>query len=285
MLGRNSLKIMLILIRFLVIINLVWSQTASDVFPAVVFLQGHKGVKTTTIKGQEVEVWIKKGDTKPEPLNLSYSGSGFIVSKESNLYIITASHVSKVIPFDSKVTLFGSKGTPLTYDLSELCGGDTPEWISHNEADIAVLSISPPDNFRAAIRAVSYDQLTAERSAPNLDNFLTTVGFPLELGIKDKFSPIVKVSHSASTLFRHPRFDNNIEASFYILDDPSVSGFSGAPVFNLPTIKVGAMSSGQGAFKCVGIVHGTFNDPTGGKFAAIIPAFYIVELIDMVYKK
>ena len=62
---------------------------------------------------------------------------------------------------------------------------------------------------------------------------MATIGFPLELGVKDKFSPIFKIAHPVSGLFRQPRFDNNIEASFFILDDPSVAGFSGAPVFEL----------------------------------------------------
>ena len=41
------------------------------------------------------------------------------------------------------------------------------------------------------------------------------------------------------------------------------------------------MASKQGAFEWVGIVHGTFNDPSGRKFAAILPAFYIAKTIDM----
>ncbi len=285
MVGRYSLWMMLILICLLSAPTEVLSQTAHDVFPAVVFLQGHQGVKKTTINGEEVEVWIKKTKTNPEPLNLITSGSGFFVSKGPNLYLVTASHVSNGIPFDSKATVYGANGIPLTYNLSELAGMQAPKWILHNEADIAVLPISPPENFRAAIRAVSYDQLAIENSAPNLDIFLTTVGFPLELGVKGKFSPIVKVAHPASALFRHSRFDNNTEASFFILDDPSVAGFSGAPVFKLSSVKIGVMSSGQGAFNCVGIVHGTFNDPTGGKFAAILPAFYIAETIDMAHTK
>lgn len=283
MVARNSLRIVLILICFFSISREVWPQAAHDVFPAVVFLQGHQGVKKTTINGREVEVWIKDKTQKyPVPLNLSSSGTGFFVSNGPNLYIVTASHVANRIPFVAKATLYGPNDKPLTYDLSELAGVQATKWTSHKEADIAVLPISPPENFRAAIRAVSYNQLATKNVAPDLDIFLTTVGFPLELGVKGKFSPIVKVAHPASALFRHARFDNNIEASFFILDDPSVAGFSGAPVFKLPSVKVGAMSSGQGAFECVGIVHGTFNDPTGGKFAAILPAFYIAETIRMV---
>ncbi len=286
MFTRKSLNILILLICFLTTPKALWSQTAHDVFPAVVFLQGHHGVKKSTINGREVEIWVKNDTQKnPVPLNLSASGTGFIVSDGPKLYLVTADHVANGIHFEAKATLYGHNDEPLTYDLSELTGTQAPKWTSHKEADVAVLPISPPENFRAAIRAVPYEQLATKNIAPNLDIFLTTVGFPLKLGVKDKFSPIVKVSHSASALFRYPRFDNKVEATFFILDDPSVAGFSGAPVFKLPFVRVGAMSSGQGAFECVGIVHGTFNDPTGGKFAAILPAFYITETISKVSGK
>ncbi len=70
---KYSLRIILILICHLSATNEALPQSANDIFPAVVFLQGHKGVKKTTLKGEEVEVWIKKTNTNPEPLNLTSS--------------------------------------------------------------------------------------------------------------------------------------------------------------------------------------------------------------------
>lgn len=261
------------------------SQTAKDVFPAVVFLQGHH-INKTRVKGREVEVWIRdKNQKHPEPFKLPTLGTGFIVKDRSHLYLVTAQHVAVGIPYEPNATLRGPNDVPLTYDLLKLTGNVLPKWTMHDEGDIAVLPISPPVDFRAAIRAVSYSNLASRNSAPDLDEFLTTVGFPLKLGIKDKFSPIVKVTHPASSFFRYPRFDNNVESTFFILDDPSVAGFSGAPVFRLPHIRVGGIRSPQGPFQCVGIIHGTFKDKTGGKFAAVIPAFYIAETIRMAVKE
>lgn len=263
----------------------VWSQTAKDVFPAIVFLQGHH-VKHETVNGRDVEVWIRdKNQEHPKPFKLPASGTGFLVKDMSHLYLVTVQHLAVRIPDEPNATMLGPNDVPLTYALSKLTRNISPKWTMHGEADIAVLPIFPPDDFKAAIRAIPYSNLASRNATPALDEFLTTVGFPLKLGTKDKFSPIVKVTHPASSFFRYPRFDNNIEATFFILDDPSVAGFSGAPVFRLPSIRMGGIRSPQGAFQCVGVIHGTFNDKTGGKFAAVIPSSYVAETIRMAAKE
>lgn len=48
-----------------------------------------------------------------------------------------------------------------------------------------------------------------------------------------------------------------------------------------PRIRVGDISVRQGAFSCVGLVHGTFKDPTGGKFAAIVPSSFIYQALEL----
>ena len=259
-----------------------WAQTAADVMPAAVFLQGHRGKKVVEIEGQQVELWIRALDAKrPRPLTLTSSGTGFIVIHNQRLYLVTAAHVAAGIPFDATATLRGPEDKPLTFDLKQLSGNQNPKWITLPKHDVAVLPLDPPETFRAAIKAVGLKQIYSEEEPPGLDAYLTTVGFPLKLGIREKFSPIVKVSQPASGLFRYSRFDAKTEAIFFILDDPSVAGFSGAPVFRLPRIRVGNISVSQGPFLCVGLVHGTFNDPTGGKFAAIVPSSFIHEAVEL----
>ena len=73
-----------------------WAQTAADVMPAVVFLQG-KGIKEVEINGQKVEQWIKSpGAEQPQPLTLDSSGTGFIVIHNKRLYLVTAEHVAAI---------------------------------------------------------------------------------------------------------------------------------------------------------------------------------------------
>ena len=69
----------------------------------------------------------------------------------------------------------------------------------------------------------------------------------------------------SSGLLRLPRFDNRKIGAFFLLDKPSIGGFSRGPVFEF----LGALSSGGGLtiggrFACVGLVHGTISDETGG---------------------
>ena len=261
------------------------SQELSDVFPAVVFLQGNK-IRHEKLDGKDVEIWVKDPTkVSPEPLKVPSSGSGFIVLHDSRLFLVTAQHVVADIPLDPMATLRGPNDDPLTFALSEIAAEKPIRWTHHTEADVAVLPLTPPKAFRAVIKAVTFEQLATQDTAPGMDLFLTTVGFPLQLGVTGKFSPIVKVSHPASAFFRYPRFDNKRETTFFILADPSVAGFSGAPVFKLPSVHVGVIASSQGVFECVGMVHGTLNDPTGGKFAAIVPARFVAETVSMAAKK
>ena len=83
-----------------------------------------------------------------------------------------------------------------------------------------------------------------------------------------------------------PRFDNNKPSVFFLLDDPSISGFSGSPVFELPTqLVVGTTQTFVNAYRLMGLVHGSIGDKTGGGFAAIVPSKYIVETIKMALQK
>ena len=67
-----------------------------------------------------------------------------------------------------------------------------------------------------------------------------------------------------------------------MLDDPSVNGFSGGPVLELPQ-QIGTLDktiwvTGQ---RVVGLVHGSISDKIGG-FAAIVPSRFIKETIEYV---
>ncbi len=64
-----------------------------------------------------------------------------------------------------------------------------------------------------------------------------------------------------------------------MLENPSVCRYSGGPVFDLGYIVVGAMTTTTGPTMCVGIMHGTIADDTGGKIAAVTPCFYVADLL------
>jgi hypothetical protein len=244
-----------------------------EVFQTVAYLQGKGEVERTPIDDTEYEIWLKApSEAQPRPYRKSTSGTGFFVRKGPQIYLITAEHVANSLRYDVKVTVHGPEDKPLTYGMKDLTGpGKEQSWFSHSEADVALLPLKPSEEFKGIIKVLEPNLfLTNENEYGQYKNrVLTTVGFPLALGLSGKFSPITKSSKAASNLFRYKRFDKNIETTFLILDDPSVQGFSGAPVYALSEVSLGGVAFGTGRFACIGLVHGTLQDNTGGKFAAI----------------
>lgn len=282
-------NLILSLLLFLHLLRLTAkAQDLNELFQTVAFLHG-KGIKHHQINGVDHEIWIKKeNEDKPHPYKQPFSGTGFFVRKESRIYLVTAAHVAKNLKYDVKATVHGPEDKPLTYDISDLSGQEKDQpWVYHAEADVAILLIKPSKRIQAVIKVLEPNLFVADDKSFNKfrNRLLTVIGFPLNLGLSGKFSPITKSSKSASGLFRYPRYDNKVETTFFILDDPSVAGFSGAPVYALSEVSYGGVAFGTGPFACLGLVHGTLSDKTGGKFAAIVPSYFILDIIDQHEKK
>jgi hypothetical protein len=75
------------------------------------------------------------------------------------------------------------------------------------------------------------------------------------------------------------RADTKTACDFYTLENPSVGGYSGGPIFDLGYIIVGAMTTNTGPTVCHGIMHGTISDTTGGKIAAVTPCSYVKDIV------
>jgi hypothetical protein len=260
------------------------AENTNEIFHTVAFIQGKRAVERAPIDGVEYEIWLKKSnEAQPIPYRKSISGTGFFVRKGTQIYLITAEHVAKDLKYDVKVTVHGNEDLPITYDIKDLTGSEKePSWVFHSEADVALLPLSPSDKFIGIIKVINSNMfLMNENDYDKYKNrVLTTIGFPLSLGLSGKFSPITKSSKAASNLFKSKRFDKNIETTFLVLDESSVQGFSGAPVYALSVIDFGGVALGTGQFACIGLVHGTLSDNTGGKFAAIVPSYFIIQTIE-----
>jgi len=260
------------------------AQNINEVFQTVAYLHGKGEVERASIDGIEYEIWLKGvGDNNPRVFRKGHSGTGFFIRKGTKIYLITAKHVARTMKYEPKVTIHGSVDRPLTYDLKDLTGSEKDEsWFFHREADVALLPLNPSAQFKGIIKVIEYSQLLISENQYHQfrNRVLTTVGFPLSLGLKGKFSPITKSSKAASNLLNYKSPDTKTDTTFLILDDPSVQGFSGAPVYALSEVNMGGIAFGTGAFACVGLVHGTLSDNTGGKFAAIVPAYFISQTIE-----
>jgi hypothetical protein len=93
------------------------------------------------------------------------------------------------------------------------------------------------------------------------------------------FSPLTYRSYASSSFITLNRADTQTPSEFFLLENPSVGGYSGCPVFDLGYMIVGAMTTTKDKTRCYGIMHGTISDNTGGKLAAVTPAFYLAQLL------
>ena len=211
-------------------------------------------------------------------------GTGFFVLAE-HPFLVTAEHVAQHLTPISSITVRAPQDKPNKLMIGELIPGvKSLPWVRHPEGDVAVLRLESIEQLGSIKqRFFPVRLLPSQEAAPARELFITVMGFPLALGTAGRFSPITSEARAASGLLRLGRFDTGRLATFFILDKPSIGGFSGAPVFLLPQPfftegKFSIPGSNNPAI-CVGLVHGTLSDSTGGKLAAVVPASIIVETV------
>ena len=134
-----------------------------------------------------------------------------------------------------------------------------------------------PDIFTN--RCYPVDHINLANAPASRDDELTIIGFPKGLGISGKFSPLTFRSYASSSILTLNRFDTRTPSDFFCLENPSVGGYSGGPVFDLGYQIMGALTTTKEKTIMHGIVHGTMTDDTGGKIALITPMYYLNDII------
>lgn len=219
-------------------------------------------------------------------------GTGFLVEINDRVFLVTASHVAKLMSSKASLTLGVENDAARTIGVAELTSSAAePNWIVHPVADVAVLPLRlvPAVTPVFAGRGLPPVVFVSRLEAPPRDRPLTVFGFPLGLGAvfvgpDRKISAISKESKAASGLITLPRFDTKKPTEFFVLDSPSVGGFSGGPVVILPAaFPQGAGIAFSAATLVVGLVHGTASDQTGGKLALVVPSAFITQTLEAAY--
>ena len=258
----------------------VFSEGIDDVVPSIIYLRTDS-VETIEHEGRKLEVWLrdpKNGNT--EPKIMSTTGTGFLVKRGTRTFLVTAQHVASSLTARSIATLRLPDKSGRVVPLKKFLLG---EWRMHPSADAAAVEIAPSlEGIELSNSALSYELISPEPVTPSRSLRLAVIGFPLSLGLGKTVSPITRETMAASGPLDLPRFDNHVVSAFFLLQDPSVGGFSGSPVcdFHLPSLYSGEITFRSGGVICYGLVHGTISDNTGGKFAAIVPSIFIRQLID-----
>jgi hypothetical protein len=253
-------------------------------------------IKKEKVSGEIKEIWLRADNdsiNKPLPMiDTTIVGTGFWVRDNEMYYLVTAEHVINALNENTEVIVSDKNKKPKIQKFKDLFAFNEPlKFMKNKEADVVVFFVNPNAhilhdtnfNFSAMpIQNFIYDlDSLAEGTFRELNS--TVIGFPLNYGISKRFSPISKTSKIASDLISDNRADKpEIKTDFILLEDPSVTGFSGGPVFILPQYVVtGDEPMFFKHYLLLGLVHGVKQDLTGGKFALITPARYIIETINM----
>lgn len=205
-------------------------------------------------------------------------GTGSFIIKENKVYLLTATHVAQTVD-DTTVLAFGkNKSNCVVLPLKDLSNGYS--WKYHSVADMAVIELNILGHLQLfQERCFPYDHINISDTPASRDDELTVIGFPNGLGVQGKFSPLTFRSYASSAFLTLPRADTHTLSDFFCLENPSVGGYSGGPVFDMGYEKMGCATATKEKTLLHGIVHGTMSDETGGKIALITPMFYLKDLI------
>jgi len=256
------------------------AQSLEELSTTVCYLEDRRPV-TESINGKTEEVWLREpNSTNYRPKLVTYTGTGFFVRGKKFGYLVTAKHLALNLSPDSTIRVGTSNRNESLSMLFGALRGNIPfPWLHHGQVDV---SISPfwlsPDFISTYLgkHLIEIESLADQADCPSRDVELTTLGFPWGLGIGlDMFSPISKVSKTSSGLMKDEQ-----GVRYFMLQDPSIDGFSGSPVYLMPGLGfVGGGIQSKGPFKCVGLITATKADTSGGKMAIVIPSFYIRQMI------
>ena len=208
------------------------------------------------------------------------TGSGMFVSHSNHYYVVTAKHVADGMNDSTELWTGLGFGKATNISFKTMHNRQFKGWLtnSHANVDVVVMPLTFPLDPLVFQKHFINDVLSDPKSLPSRETRLTTLGFPLASGMQltvgDDWSPFSRDS-SLSSGFQHDGY------TFY-LQDPSVQGYSGGPVFDLgKPISVGNnyITSQDRGLHCIGITTATLLDDTGGKMANVIGIRALLEII------
>jgi len=206
-------------------------------------------------------------------------GTGTFVTKNGKFYILTAEHVITDAIKAEYIILCDSNMKPCKVDLLNL--NTNYSWKVHPVADMAVLEIDNTVNPWISSRAFPYDHCEISMTGLGRDTEVTTVGFPCGLGVNNVFAPLTFRSFPASEVLQLNRLDKKtIITDVFLLENPSIGGYSGGPVFDLAYKVDYNMTQTKDKTRLYGIMHGYIgNGVSGGHMSFVTPISCLSQLI------
>lgn len=250
---------------------------------AVVLLQGDCP-ETVAEDGAILEVgvremWSKEFRVRANPC----IGTGFLVVQNDRLVMFTAAHVAKGLTPDSAAIVKRDGHEAVKVTLGDLTGWHYElHWEGLRPHDAAAVALRPTAALEKLVRTNAVPASAMEGPSPSRDIDLVVLGFPMGLGLQGgSFSPV-----SRETRLAAGPLDFGSGVTLLLLQDPSIGGYSGAPVFDLRkpvTEPGGGIVFRERELRCVGLVSGTISDVTGGKLAAVVPSSVLLGILQRLW--
>ena len=206
------------------------------------------------------------------------SGTGLFVRAENNkTYLLTASHIARDTTIQTDIWFRDlDTGMPIAFKINAF--NPMVMWLYHPIADMAILEVKreteimDSDNtfdLSSYLLNISFFEQDFT-SVPERELSLTMYGMP-DVYIDLEFAPFTCDSNPASNQWVAYFDVTGSMFKCFMLDKPSVQGFSGGPVVSFED----PMNP-----RCFGIIHGTRLDNTGGKLAIVVHSAYLYELLE-----
>ncbi len=274
------MKSLIISILLLVVsTNVSHALTAEDLSKCVVYIKESRPVMET-FEGKKYEIWRKDLETKQLSLSLqSLGGTGFLISHNNKIYLVTAAHIAKQISEQAEIYWNTGSGKMNHYSFGFI-QKQLPEsrWFFHHSADLAIHPFGFTEKAKHSL--ISEDLFIAKDDHLSIGTQIYIFGFPLHLGITDILSPLSKKAETASSFTSISNTDLPPNLLFILLDQDLAQGYSGAPVFTSPDIKIEGNMIKTAKAKLIGVQSSVLSDKTGGKISLVVPIFYIKDIFE-----
>lgn len=206
--------------------------------------------------------------TKRNDGSFDIATGSFILDKSGNPYMVTALHAAKGFNAGTCIELANDRGIkPSVFNLMDI------SLSSHRYSSIADLAvfplknISPPSKKIFTNRFLAPSAIKGDISKPvNREIQLTVVGFPNGLGHDNKGNlvPLTYRTYASSDYMELKDPDFSSPLTVFALEDSSLGGYSGAPVYDLDSKDNGIYGFIKGNLK---VGDGSISIVTPAEFA------------------
>ncbi len=218
------------------------------------------------------------------------AGTGLIISHNQKCYLLTAGHVANLRRLKESGVIFFvlDQHTPVGVALADITKNKS--WKHHQSADVSLIELTPnAKDLEIHLALISFPSfnITESQREYSRDNNLLAIGYPFAAPPMEHLSPSIfdcKVANLLSAVWLDSLkvdYLRGKSCSVFLLDRPSIQGISGGGLFsNVHRAGFSINAPANNQTSLWGLLSMTIQDNTGGKMAAVMPSFYIWDLLN-----